>query len=198
MLTALGIIACALPFFLAPFDILLLWAALFPLFDHLETAKFGDLIPAITFGRVFLVVIIAKYYVNRDRGLLIDVSTFRALEKVMILFVVVFFLEIYAAFRPKDATRNFISFFESFAMPFLLYFVGKYYVRNQVAANRLFRALLMGGVVAALMGIYEQITRVDLLPYIPQSYVPSDLVGLRVRAGCRRPGSESKRSIHGT
>ncbi len=179
MLAAFGIVSFVILIFVSPLNKLLLWALLFQLFDHQQTINLGNLIPAITFDRVFVGAILVRYVLKKDYGLLIRSNRFRLLEKAMVLFVIIFVFQIYAFYRPKDATKYFISFFESFMMPFLLYFLAKYYVRTPEDADKLLKALVAGAVISALIGSYEQLSRIDLIPYVPKEYTGPGISGLR-------------------
>jgi hypothetical protein len=173
----IGVLALVLFVLLCPLNRIVLWIIISPLFAHIMLVKLGDLIPAVTIDRLFLFAVLLWYLAGTREDNLVITEDRGTLETFMLIFIVVFTIQIYTFYRPKDATRNWITFFEGFVMPFLMFFLAKYHVKDWSDANKLLSALVVSGCIVALIGIYEQITWHDLIPYQPEGY--SRVQGLR-------------------
>src|SRR5207247_10864528 len=77
----------------SPTSMLLVWAVFYPLFDHLEFLKVADLIPAITFNRIFIVCLLADYLRSGAKGKLYRMPAESRLKAAMVLFVAVSVLD---------------------------------------------------------------------------------------------------------
>lgn len=180
MLPLIGLIGGAAFLFLSPLNGLVAWSFLAPVFDTVVILKIGDLIPQLTFNRIFLFSLLVLYFFSKRQENMVAPPEKGRLEKLMLLFAIIFIIEIYLHYRPKDGTRNMIGFFEGFIGPFILFMMARYYVRTWRSVDKIFNALLAMGFFLALIGIYEQITRVDLLNFTPLvEDIPEGLTGLR-------------------
>lgn len=180
MLPLIGLIATTVFLFLSPLNGLVLWSFFAPLFDTVIILKIGNLIPQLTFNRIFFFSLLVLYFFSKRQENMVALPEKGILEKAMLLFAVVFVIEIYLHYRPKDGTRNMIGFFEGFIGPFILFMTARYYVRTWRSVDKVFNALLAMGFFLALIGIYEQITRIDLLNFSPpMEGMPEGLTGLR-------------------
>jgi O-antigen ligase len=180
IVSLLGLITVVVFFLLSPLNGLVAWSFFAPFFDTVIFLNIGSLIPQLTFNRFFFFAILVLYFFSKRAENSALPPEKGRIEKYMLLFALVFIAEIYLHYRPKDGTRNAIGFFESFVGPFILFSMARYYVRSWRSVDKILNALLAMGFVLALMGIYEQITKIDLLNFLPVSEdVPEGLQGLR-------------------
>ena len=178
----------------SPNKAFLLWVLLSPLSNNylfkLSFLATGELAPGLTFDRIAIGVLLLSLILRGELKKPIS-SRFNQLERWMIVFISVLTIELIFTYRPKDATRMFLNIFDCFVIPFLGYYFAKYLIIEKGSFNKKFfnnflTIAVVCGCYLALMGIYEGLTHIDLLPGPETQYTIAHGGGLRVSTGFAR------------
>src|SRR5262249_34555883 len=146
---------------------LVMWLFLSPLSQD-KLILFGVNLRIVSFDRLaFLATALGLLASGRFRELL--GPRFSKLERCVIAFLIIFWLEAIIQFPPRDAFSMCMTGFDTFAIPFYLYLLVKWlltrngrYLENFEAS--IARTLALVASYCAVMSIYEAFTAHDLFP----------------------------------
>lgn len=140
--------------------------------------------PGVTFDRIAVGAIVVSLVL---RGQYKDFTSFKfnKLEKWMIIFISILTIELMVTYRPKDAAMRFLMILDVFIIPFLAYYIAKFSLTKYGNSNEgFFRSLVNVfkpiAVCLALMGIFEGITLIDLIPAPESEFSMTHGGGLRI------------------
>jgi hypothetical protein len=177
-----------------PSKAFLLWVLLSPISNtplfELGPLGVGPWVPSLTFDRIAIGALLVSLILRGELKRPIS-SGFNRLERWMIVFISVLTVELLFTYRPKDATRMFLTIFDFFVIPFWGYYFAKIlmvekWTFNKKFFNNFLAIAVVCGFYLALMGIYEGLTLIDLLPGPINEYTIAHGGGLRARTGLPR------------
>ena len=145
---------------------LLTWLFLSPLSQD-KLILFGVNLRIVSFDRLaFLATALGLLASGRFRELLRP--RFSKLEKSVIAFLIIFWLEAIIQFPPRDAFSMCMSGFDSFGIPFYLSLLVKYLLTRdgdtEAMEGKIAKTLAFVGLYCAAMSIFEAFTVHDLFP----------------------------------
>jgi len=118
-------------------------------------------------------------------------SKLNSLEKWVIIFISILTVELLFTYRPRDIIAHFLTIFDMFIIPLLVYYITKHFIINdEGGSGKYFKKLLnitmIAGCFIGLMGIYEGVTLDDLNPAPESDFSRRIGGGLRAIGGLAR------------
>jgi hypothetical protein len=165
-----------------------IWVLISP-FTTLPLFKLG-IVPAIFFDRIAIGAIILSMILGGNYSRVISLKL-NKLENWMLIFICVLGIGLLFTYRPKDAIVNFLTILDDFGIPFMAYYCAKVLlikegISNEKLFNQLVNVSIIIGLSLAIMGIYEGITLIDLMPAPESRYSMVHGGTLRVVDGLAR------------
>ena len=180
----------------------LLWLVVSP-FTVAPIVSLPFLVPDISFDMVAIIALYGGMFLRNEYPHLRGVPT-RPLDRWMFIFCAVLGLSLLLFYRPKDASRYLLTITHHFVFPFLFYRLCRYLlIKDRVfdeglVAEILDRMIFVAAILS-LMGIYEGITWIDLLPMKATTFSLAHGGGLRIATGWPRVnGPYSNPETYGT